>query len=347
MIYVFYGEDDYTVRSLSSAIESEYSEPSSAINVLCLDGAEAPWSAIVAACHVLPFLTTHQVVRVRGLIGASARRRSKSSDAPNKPGASPETLANLVKQLPDTTILIIEEANLTASNAHLKSIAAVGTEVRIRACPALLGTDRVRWAQQEVARRGGNIDQDAAEALARRLPGSLWSVSGAIDTLIAYVGFVDQIRSRDVEQLVPTDDDVNAFHLADAIAGRREARAVALVHLLLAGGMAEEQIMAILVGRIRDWSLVAALKSEKVQSADLAKRLGWNAGKLGMVERDVQKFARGALPRAYQALVAADEALKSRPADERPLILEVLVLALAGRLDADTMRGMFPIPLVS
>ena len=42
-------------------------------------------------------------------------------------------------------------------------------------------------------------------------------------------------------------------------------------------------------------------------------------------------------------LVIADEALKSRPGDERLLILDMLVLTLADRGDPESLRQTFPI----
>jgi hypothetical protein len=65
-----------------------------------------------------------------------------------------------------------------------------------------------------------------------------------------------------------------------------------------------------------------------------------------MVTRGAASFGRGELPRAYQALVIVDEALKSRPGDERPLILDMLVLTLATRGDPAALREMFPIAVV-
>jgi DNA polymerase III delta subunit len=107
--------------------------------------------------------------------------------------------------------------------------------------------------------------------------------------------------------------------------------------------MAQEQVLAMLVGRVRDWTLVKALQAEKVPEGAATSRLGWSAGKYRIVARGAATFARGELPRAYQALVIADEALKSRPGDERLLILDMLVLTLADRGDPQSLRQTFPI----
>jgi DNA polymerase III delta subunit len=324
--------------------------------VLRLDGATTPWDDVVAACRVLPFLSSHQVVRLNGLIGAwgqrrarngdepaAARRRSTSAEDSAKPGASPATLAALAETLPETTVLVLEEGPLGPANAHLKALAALDIPKELRACPLLEGAERVRWVREEVARRGGSIDAQAATELAGRLGGSLWAVSSAIDTLLAYVGAGGRITSAAVQELVAPDGDAHVFHLTDAIAERQSGRALRLLHTLLATGMAQEQVLAMLVGRVRDWTLVKALQAEKVPEGAATSRLGWSAGKYRMVARGAATFARGELPRAYQALVIADEALKSRPGDERLLILDLLVLTLANRGDPQSLRQTFPI----
>ena len=197
--------------------------------------------------------------------------------------------------------------------------------------------------REEVAQRGGSIDAQVAAELAGRLGGSLWAVSSAIDTLLAYVGAGGRITSAAVQELVAPDEDAHVFHLTDAITDRQSGRALTLLHTLLATGMAQEQVLAMLVGRVRDWTLVKALQAEKVPEGAATSRLGWSAGKYRMVARGAATFARGELPRAYQTLVIADEALKSRPGDERLLILDILVLTLADRGDPQSLRQTFPI----
>jgi DNA polymerase III delta subunit len=359
MLYLFHGDDDYSVRALARAVEARYADPAGSPSVLRLDGATTPWDDVVAACRVLPFLSTHQVVRLNGLIGAwgqrraknpdeltASRRRSTSAEDSAKPGASPATLAALAGTLPETTVLVLEEGPLGPANAHLKALAALDVPKEIRACPLLEGAERVRWVREEVAQRGGSIDAQAATELAGRLGGSLWATSSAIDTLLAYVGAVGaggRITSAAVQELVAPDEDAHVFHLTDAIADRQRGRALTLLHTLLATGMAQEQVLAMLVGRVRDWTLVKALQAEKVAEGAATSRLGWSAGKYRMVARGAATFARGELPRAYQALVIADEALKSRPGDERLLILDLLVLTLADRGDPQSLRQTFPI----
>jgi DNA polymerase-3 subunit delta len=293
---------------------------------------------------VLPFLASHQVVRLSGLIGASAQRRAKSGDDPARPGVSPEGLAELVRGLPETTVLVMEEGTLRPTNAHVRALEKLDVPSEISPCPAPQGEERVRWVLMEVANRGGAIDRQAAALLAARLPGALWAVSSAIDTLLAYAGPGSRITPAAVEELVVSDEDVNAFHLGDAIMAGDAARALTLLHGLLGRGMAEEQIMAMLVGRVRDWTLAAAFKADKVTEGEAIKRLGWSPGRYRLAARGAANFARGALPRAYQALVIADEALKSRPGDERHLILDMLVLTLATRGSPEALSQMFPIP---
>ncbi len=345
MLYLFYGDDDYTARALAGATLARFADES-LFGVQRLDGAIAPWGEIVAACNVLPFLFPHQVVRVSGLIAASARRRAASGDDNAKPGASPDALAGLIRGLPETTVLILDEGALNATSPHLKAIAALDVSKEIRQCATPEGRARVQWIQDEVKRRGGAVEPAAATLLAERLPSSLWPVSQTIDTLLSYAGPGAAITRGAVEEMVAPEEDENAFHLGDAIVAKNPARALTVLHGLKDGGMVEEQALAMLVGRVRDWTLAAALKAERVPEDAAIKRLGWNPGKYRMVSRAVAAFARGELPRAYQVLVIADEALKSRPGDERPLILDMLVFTLATRGDPETLRGMFPVPLI-
>ena len=363
MLYLFYREDrdfyqssdgdtkalaravDYNARQQALAVEEQYADPAGAFNVQRLDGAGTPWGNVVSACSVLPFLSSHQVVRLSGLIGASSQRRSKSGDDAAKPGISPDGLAALVRALPDTTVLIMEEGALKPTNAHIKALNALDVPKEIRPCAVPQGSERAAWVRTEVARRGGAIEQQASVRLAERLTGSLWAVSSAIDALLSYAGPGERITAAAVETMVRADEDADLFRLTDAIAARNAAQALTTLRRLLAGGMAPEQVMAGLTGRMRDWTLVKACQADRVPDAEAMKLLGWSAGKQRMTAQGARGFGRGELPNAYQALVIADEALKSRPGDERPLILDLLVLTLALRGDPEALRQTFPVPL--
>lgn len=345
MLYLFYGDDDYLTRARAAAIERRYAEDGM-LAAQRFDGATTPWNDVVAACSVLPFFSARQVVRVTGLLGASARRRAASGDDGTKPGISPDGLCSLIGSMPETTILVLEEGTLQATNAHLKALSALDVPKEITPCPVLEGRARAQWVQATAQERGGAIDPAAAAMLAERRSGSLWPVSNAIDTLMAYVGHGNAITREAVELLIAPEEDDNIFHLSDAIAARQAGRALTLLHGLMAGGMVEEQVLATLVGRVRDWALVAALKAERMPESEAIKRLAWKPAKYGVVARGAASFGRGELPRAYQTLVSADEALKSRPSDERPLILDMLVFTLSTRGDPEGMRQTFPIPLV-
>lgn len=359
MLYLFYGDDDYIVRTQAQLVEERYAEPDG-FNVQRVDGATAPWRDVVGACSLLPFLSQHQVVRVSGLIAASGRLRAANDDEPGKaakrrrpgagddpgtPGVSADGLSALVASLPETTMLIMEEGDLKPGNAHLKALSGLDVPKELRRCTVLVGEERARWVRETVAERGGAIDAPTAAMLAERLSGGLAALFNVLETLRCYVGPGGRITSEVVKELVPPEDDDNVFHLSDAIANKEAGRALTLLHTVLQGGMVEEQMLAILVGRVRDWILVAALQSERVPESEALPRLGWNSGKYRAVAAGVKRFARGELPEAYQALVIADEALKSRPGDERPLLFDMLVLTLATRGKAETLRQAFPIPL--
>lgn len=363
MLYLFYREDrdtygsgdgdaralaraiDYNTRQQALEIEAHFADPAGAFNVQRLDGATTPWSEVVSACSVLPFLTSHQVVRLSGLIGASSQRRSRSGDDPAKPGISPDGLAALVLALPETTVLIMEEGALKPTNAHVKALNALDVPREIRPCPVPQGAERAAWVRAEATRRGGEIESRAATLLAERMTGPLWAVSTAVDTLLSYAGPGARITVADVETLVRADEDANLFGLTDAIVARNAAAALTTLRRLLAGGMAPEQVMAGLAGRVRDWALVKAFQADRIPDGEAMKKLGWAPGKFRAATQGARSFGRGELPNAYQALVIADEALKSRPGDERLLILDLLVLTLSMRGDPEALRQTFPIPI--
>src|SRR5205814_5702817 len=133
---------------------------------------------------------------------------------------------------------------------------------------------------------------EVAAERAARLGGARRAVPSAIATLLARARAGGRMTSAAVQELVAPDEDAHVFHLTDAITDRQSGRALTLLHTLLATGMAQEQVLAMLVGRVRDWTLVKALQAEKVPEGAATSRLGWSAGKYRIVARGAATFAR-------------------------------------------------------
>jgi DNA polymerase III delta subunit len=332
MLHLLYGPDDYTVTTEAQALIAHLAGGDSGA-VVRLDGATVTWAALQEACLTMPLFAPAQVVLARGLLGAWTGRGEGGKVAASRP--SPAELAAFVRGMPDAAHLILLEGDLAANNRYLKELSGLDRRMAaVRAFAVPQGADLRQWIARRVQARGGTIEPAASSLLAERAGAGLWAVANEIDKLLAYTAPACRIATGDVEVLVPASEEASGFELVDAVGSRdpRDLRRVVdLTERLLAAGQAPEQVLALLGVRVRDLLLLAAGQQEGLTASEVGARAGWNPGRLAHLQRARNQFSARELANAQALLVAADLALKSRPAHERPQVLLLTVLAIAQR----------------
>ena len=87
MVYVFFGPDSFSRGEAVSAIKAELDRDGDlAANTVVLDGNRTTPEEVIAACSTVPFLGSHRLVIVEGLLeslsGRGRRTGKKLADAP-------------------------------------------------------------------------------------------------------------------------------------------------------------------------------------------------------------------------------------------------------------------------
>ncbi|HLY64980.1 MAG TPA: hypothetical protein VKU60_05550, partial [Chloroflexota bacterium] len=156
MIYLLHGEDDLSrreaVKTLLPAIGSD-----DYLEVSTFEGGRDV-QEIIQACNTLPFLAGRRYVLLRNFIAANTRRgRGEADDE----GAPPEdvvdkkrpvqVLRDYLPSLPESTVLVLEEAGKAPANSVLVKYArANGEEREFR---PLIGADLSKWIRAQFEAR--------------------------------------------------------------------------------------------------------------------------------------------------------------------------------------------------
>jgi DNA polymerase III delta subunit len=341
MIYLMYGSDDYRAQAEAEAAARAALPEGDLGAITRLDGASVTWEAVRSACANQSLFSMVQAVLVRGLLGRWAARSDDGAGA-NRPAAP--AFAAFAGTMAETTHLILLEGELRVDNKYVKALTALGPELaRVKNYARLKDAALVEWIVREARSRGGRIDGDAAELLAARLPESAAQVSQALDKLLCYTLPDGRIARDHVAKLVAEPEGTNVFALIDAIAAKKAARVAELTTALLHAGQAPEQLLALLASRVRDLLLVTTGQAEGVTAAEVAAVAGWSDGKRYQITRSRADFTLAELLDAHRLLLAADHALKSRPAHERELVMFVTFLTIAQRTESAALAEALPL----
>jgi DNA polymerase-3 subunit delta len=328
MLYILYGQDDFSLNQVVKEIKAGLGDwEMVATNTTNLEGQHLALSELRNKCGAAPFLSPHRLVIVDGLLGRFEVKQSKPRSGRGKSGnglGEWEGLASYIKQMPETTVLMLVDGEVKGQNPLLKKLSPLA---EVRTFPLLRDRDLKAWIRQRIKGEGGDITPQAVNLLAELIGGDLWAMNGEIQKLLLY-SRERPISEDDVRQLVSHVQEANIFALVDAVAEGRTELAQRILHRLYDEGVAPTYILTMIT---RQFRLIA-------QAGDLGKglsrlqiqdRLGLKSSYgLNKTLSQAKLYDFEGVKRAYDKLLETDLAIKTGKYSDK-LALELLVTELA------------------
>jgi len=328
MFYILYGQDDFSLSQAVGRIKADLGDREMvATNTTNLEGQHLTLSELINKCGAAPFLSSHRLVIVDGLLGRFEVKQSKprSGRGKSRNGLGEwEGLDSYIKQIPETTVLVLVDGEIKGHNPLLKKLSPLA---EVRTFPSLRGSSLKAWIQKRVKEEGGNITPQAVDLLAELIGGDLWAMSGEIQKLLLY-SQGRPISEDDVRQLVSHVQEANIFVLVDAVAEGRTELAQRILHRLYREGAVPTYILTMIT---RQFRLIAQAKDLEsgLSRLQIQDRLGLKSSySLDKTLRQAKLYDLEGVKRAYDKLLETDLAIKTGQYNDR-LALELLVTELA------------------
>jgi DNA polymerase-3 subunit delta len=328
MFYILYGRDDFSLNQAVEKIKADLGDwEMVATSTTNLEGQHLTLSELTNKCGAAPFLSSHRLVIVDGLLGRfevkEIRPRSGRGKSRNGLGEW-EGLASHIKQMPETTVLMLVDGEVKSQNPLLNKLSPLA---EVRTFPLLRGSDLKAWIQQRVREQGGNITPQAVKLLAELIGGDLWAMNGEIQKLLLY-SQERPISEDDVRQLVSYVQEANIFALVDAVAEGRNELAQRILHRLYHEGVVPPYILVMIT---RQFRLIAQAKDLKpgLSRLQMQDRLGLKSSyPFDKTLSQAKLYDFEGVRRAYDKLLETDLAIKTGKYSDK-LALELLVTELA------------------
>ena len=328
MLYILYGQDDFSLNQAVKEIKAGLGDwEMVATSTTNLEGQHLTLSELRNKCGAAPFLSSHRLVIVDGLLGRFEVKQSKPRSGKGKSGnglGEWEGLASYIKQMPETTVLMLVDEEVKGHNPLLKKLSPLA---EVRTFPLLRGRDLKAWIQQRVKEEGGDITPQAVNLLAELIGGDLWAMNGEIQKLLLY-SQERPISEDDVRQLVSYAQEANIFALVDAVAEGRTELAQRILHRLYHEGMAPTYIMVMIT---RQFRLIAQARDLEpgLSRLQMQDRLGLKSSyPLDKTLSQAKLYDFEGVKGAYDKLLETDLAIKTGKYSDK-LALELLVTELA------------------
>lgn len=330
MFYILYGEDDFSVYQTLEKIKAQSGNGEMlAASTSVLDGEKVTFSELKDNCNASPFLAPHRLVIVNHLLSRFESGQSKPGSGKRRIKSEGELgewedLASYIKQMPETTVLVMIEGKLSRYNPLLKRLSPIA---EVRAFPFLRGGRLKNWVQQQVISEGGSIAPGAVNLLAELIGGDLWAMSNEIRKLVLYAQG-RSVTEDDVKQLVTYSQEASIFSLVDAILERQTGMAQRMLHVLYQQGATSPYVLTMIT---RQFRLIALAKEIEpgLSRLQIQDRLGLTSSySLDKTLSQARLYDFEQIRHAYDELLETDVTIKAGKYNDQ-LALELLVAELS------------------
>ncbi|MBX3047091.1 MAG: DNA polymerase III subunit delta [Anaerolineales bacterium] len=316
-VYIFMGEDDTAIREEIAKLARKLGDPATAeMNTSRLEPG-ANLDALRRAALAAPFLAERRLV--------IAQQTVKTFNAADARGRFTEFL----NEVPASTALVLLETTVFEDKHWLMKWAdAAEGRAFVREFNLPQGAQLASWLSQRAKELGGELQPQAAAALAQMQATDKAAAEQELDKLLAYVNYNRPITAADVQAVsLPSGEHGDFFALADALSAANGQRAMqALLPLL------EERDLILLyfsmVGHFRGLLQSRDLLDAGLGEADIAKQLGMHPYRAKKLSAQARQFSAISLQRIYARLLEYDEQIKTGEMEPR-LAMQAFVAELS------------------
>ncbi len=336
MIYLFYGEDQFSLTEEINNLKKNYIPPEAEdFNFARLDALKNSFNIdeLFQAAEAYPFLSDKRLVVVTGLVsrlGKSALAEEKAAAraatrlpkngklaAPARPTTPRERFLDFIPNHMPTTILVIVEEKVDKRDTVFKTVEKLGA---VRDFVPLENWALEKWINERAVILGIKLDRAVAPLLREFVGNNLYRLSNELQKLGAYAGEGEMVTTGMVELLTAEVQDSKVWDLTDALA-RRDYRA-AMVQLArqrnestLTRSSFTRKTFAIICNQMYDLLRISELYNARQTKNEIAQKLGMNPWRVEKTLPMLRNFQPGRLEKIYARLAEADYSDKSGKAD--------------------------------
>lgn len=315
-VYLFQGEEEHTKAKALEALEQKLlPQGLEAFNETTLQNPGA--GAVIEASLMLPVMSERRLVVVResGLL------------LPGKAANETEDTEKLLEYLDspmETTCLVFYVKGM--SDARKKLVQALKKKAVVQ-FDWLEDAELFKWMQAQV--RPKRLSQSDASLLAFTVGSTLLPLSQELSKLKAYVGDREDITKDDIEAVATPSLECTVFQLVDALVEGKEAKAFALLSVMLEKGEARIRILAMIARQYRNLLQLVMLRQEKIPENQIQTRIGVPPFALRKLSQQAHGEDAQSLRRKLDVCVDTDFAIKSGKMRE-DIALDRAILTLCG-----------------
>jgi DNA polymerase III subunit delta len=171
------------------------------------------------------------------------------------------------------------------------------------------------WIKKRFSDDKCSISSDAAHLLIEHTLGEMSILSMEINKLISFAGEGVMIQSSHIKEIIPKKSDLIIFQVLDALADKKTADGIRLIHTLIHNGEPPERALSMVVNHFIKVLLAGELTKQKLGQKEIAGRLKCHPFVAKKSIASSRRFKRNELLKYLEELQKADVAFKTGKAE--------------------------------
>jgi DNA polymerase III subunit delta len=286
------GSNDFARRTGLRSLVADFEREHGSMAIERLDGEDASVERINEALQSLPFLSPRKLVLLR---------------EPSRQKAFTENIAAVLKDLPESTDVIIYEPKLDKRGIYYKTLKK---ETDYQEFSDLDGPSLTAWVGESVKEQGGSISPAAAKLLIDRVGFSQQLLKSEIDKLVAYD---PMLSPENIVLLTEPTPASTVFELLDAAFSGNKKRVFELYQEQRALKVEPQAIIAMLAWQLHILAVIKAAGKRSVD--DIAKTAKLNPFVVRKNQAAVRRLNFEQIKNLVADLLVLDVALKTSAVD--------------------------------
>ena len=305
-IYLLTGEEVYLRMQYRKKLKEALVEDGDTMNVAIFSGKGTDPKEIIDLAETMPFFAEHRVILI--------------DDSGFTKNACPE-LADYVAQIPESTCIILNEAEVDKRGKLYKAIKSKGRVVEFERQDE---RTLMRWVLTVLKKEGRNITEDTMKAFLGRTGADMENISKELEKLICYTMGQDTITTEDVYAVCTEQTENRIFEMIQSITEKNRRKAMDLYEDLLTLKEPPMRILFLIARQFNQLLQVKELMAKGMDKGTIASKLKMQPFVVGKTMPQARQFSREQILSYVNSCVETEEAVKSGRLQDR-LAVELLI----------------------
>lgn len=292
-LYLFYGKEKYLVAQTRDKLKEALIPSGDTMNYSYFEGKKTDIPEILELIQTMPFFNDYRL-----LVLDQTELGKKSND----------DFLNALKEMPETTILLIIEDDVDKRSKIYKYINKEGCAVSFETPKE---KDLVLWVAQMLKKEQKKMTQKDIQLFLYKTGQDMFTIKNELEKLISYTKGREVIGAEDLEALTTAQTTNQIFVMLEAIAKKQRDTVLKLYYDLIELKESPFGILALLVRQCNQLLQTQSLLEAGKSQGEMAKELKVPPFVAGKLKQQVRLFKREELYEMIKKCAATDEGIKT------------------------------------